>query len=99
MNDHIVSKNWELVPRQDVPEGMKVMKRKQYILTRKVLKYQQNTAPGIVHNTRCCLPHCMDLQTADADRTQHHQGGVNFIVSVSEEGDSLDAADKGDEGK
>jgi hypothetical protein len=41
----------------------------------------------------------MDLQTADADRTQHHQGGVNFIVSVSEEGDSLDAADKGDEGK
>jgi hypothetical protein len=25
MNDHIVSKNWELVPRQDVPEGMKVL--------------------------------------------------------------------------
>jgi hypothetical protein len=25
MNDHIVSKNWELVPRQDVPEGVKVL--------------------------------------------------------------------------
>jgi hypothetical protein len=44
MNDHIVAKNWELVPRQDVPEGVKVldsvwaMKRKRDILTRKVLK-------------------------------------------------------------
>jgi hypothetical protein len=25
MNDHIVSKNWELIPRQDVPEGVKVL--------------------------------------------------------------------------
>jgi hypothetical protein len=46
MNDHIVSKNRELVPRQDVPEGVKVldsvwaMKRKRDILTRKVLKYK-----------------------------------------------------------
>jgi hypothetical protein len=46
MNDHIVSKNWELVPRQDVPPGMKVldsvwaMRRKRDILTRKVLKYK-----------------------------------------------------------
>jgi hypothetical protein len=46
MNYHIVSKNWELVPRQDVPEGVKVldsvcaMKRKRDILTRKVLKYK-----------------------------------------------------------
>jgi hypothetical protein len=46
MNDHIVAKNWELVPRQDVPEGVKVldsvwaMKRKRDILTRKVLKYK-----------------------------------------------------------
>jgi hypothetical protein len=46
MNDHIVSKNWELVPRQDVPAGVKVldsvwaMKRKRDILTRKVLKYK-----------------------------------------------------------
>jgi hypothetical protein len=46
MNDHIVAKNWELVPREDVPEGVKVldsvwaMKRKSDILTRKVLKYK-----------------------------------------------------------
>jgi hypothetical protein len=44
INDHIVSKNWELVPRQDVPAGVKVldslwaMKRKRDILTRNVLK-------------------------------------------------------------
>jgi hypothetical protein len=44
MNNHIVSKKWELVPRLDVPEGVKVldsvwaMKRKRDILTRKVLK-------------------------------------------------------------
>jgi hypothetical protein len=46
MNDHIVSKNWELVPRQEVLEGMKVldsiwaMNRKRDILNRKVLKYK-----------------------------------------------------------
>jgi hypothetical protein len=46
MNDHIVAKNWELVPREDVPEGVRVldsvwaMKRKRDILTRKVLKYK-----------------------------------------------------------
>jgi hypothetical protein len=46
MNDHIVAKNWELVPREDVPEWVKVldsvwaMKRKRDILTRKVLKYK-----------------------------------------------------------
>jgi hypothetical protein len=46
MTYHIVSKNSELVPRQDVPEGIKVldsvwaMKRKRDILTRKVLKYK-----------------------------------------------------------
>jgi hypothetical protein len=46
MNDHIVAKNWELVPRADVPEGVRVldlvwaMKRKRDILTRKVLKYK-----------------------------------------------------------
>jgi glutamine synthetase adenylyltransferase len=43
-NGHIVSKNWELVPRQEVPSGIKVldyvwdMKQKRDILTRKVLK-------------------------------------------------------------
>jgi hypothetical protein len=46
MNDHIVAKNWELVPRQAVPEGLKLldsvwaMKRKRDILTRKVLRYK-----------------------------------------------------------
>jgi hypothetical protein len=25
MNDHIVAKNWELVPREDVPEGVRVL--------------------------------------------------------------------------
>jgi hypothetical protein len=46
MNDHIVSKNWELVPRKDIPEGVKVldsvwaMKRKRDISTHKVLKYK-----------------------------------------------------------
>jgi hypothetical protein len=46
MNEHIVSKNWELVPRREVPSGIKVldsvcaMKRKRDILTRKVLKYK-----------------------------------------------------------
>jgi hypothetical protein len=46
MNDHVVAKNWELVPREDVPEGVRVldsvwaMKRKRDILTRKVLKYK-----------------------------------------------------------
>jgi hypothetical protein len=46
MNDHIVSKNLELVPRRDVPAGVKVldyvwaMKRKKDILTRKVLRYK-----------------------------------------------------------
>jgi hypothetical protein len=34
---------------------------------------------------------------ADADRTQHHRGRLHLIVSVSEGGDSLDAAGKGDE--
>jgi hypothetical protein len=44
MNEHIVNKNRELFPRQDVPEGLKVldyvwdMKRNQDIPTRKVLK-------------------------------------------------------------
>jgi predicted SnoaL-like aldol condensation-catalyzing enzyme len=48
MNIHIVSKHWELVPRREVPSGVKVldsvwdMKRKRDILTRKVL----NTKPG-----------------------------------------------------
>jgi hypothetical protein len=43
MNDHIVSKSWELVLRREVPAGVKVldsvwaMKRKRDILTRKVL--------------------------------------------------------------
>jgi hypothetical protein len=46
MNDHSVSKNWELVPRQEVTQGIKVldsvwaMKRKRDILTRKLLKYK-----------------------------------------------------------
>jgi hypothetical protein len=46
MNDHIVSKKWELIPRQDVPAGVKVldsvwaMKRKKDILTRTVLNYK-----------------------------------------------------------
>jgi hypothetical protein len=46
MNDRIVSKNWELVPRQEVPKGMKVldsiwdMKRKRDILTHKLMKYK-----------------------------------------------------------
>jgi hypothetical protein len=46
MNDHIVSKNWELVPRREVPAGVKVldsvwaMKQKRDILTRKVLTYK-----------------------------------------------------------
>jgi hypothetical protein len=46
MNDHIVSKHWKFVPRQDVPEGVKVldsvwaMKRKRDILTQKVLNYK-----------------------------------------------------------
>jgi hypothetical protein len=46
MNDHIVAKNWELVPREAVPEGVQVldslwaMKRKRDISTRKVLKYK-----------------------------------------------------------
>jgi hypothetical protein len=46
MNDHIVSINWELVPRQDIPPGIKVldsvwaMKRKIDKLTRKVLNYK-----------------------------------------------------------
>jgi hypothetical protein len=43
MNDHIVRKNWELVPRQEEPQGINVldsiwaMKRKRDILTHKVL--------------------------------------------------------------
>jgi hypothetical protein len=46
MNDHSVSKNWELVPRWEVPQGIKVldslwaMKRRRDILTRKVLNYK-----------------------------------------------------------
>jgi hypothetical protein len=46
MNDHIVSKNWELVPRRDVPPGIKVldsvwaMNQNRDILTCKVLKYK-----------------------------------------------------------
>jgi hypothetical protein len=46
MNDHIVSKNWELVPSREVPSGVKVlyyvldMYQKIYILTRKVIDYK-----------------------------------------------------------
>jgi hypothetical protein len=46
VNDHIECKHWELIPREQVPEGEKIllavwsMKRKQEIKTQKVNKYK-----------------------------------------------------------
>jgi hypothetical protein len=60
MNDHIVSKNWELVLRREVPSGIKVldyvwaMKQKRDTLTRKVLTYKAmlNLHGGCNRNTQ-----------------------------------------------